>query len=304
MDKLNSMRAFLQVSRLGSFSAAAEEMGISKAMVSRHISQLEDKLGAQLINRTTRNLSLTEVGVVYRDRIKAILDEIEETELAISTLSSEPRGTLRIMAPTSFGSFHLARAIADYRHLYQNVGFDLILAERTPDIVEEGLDLAIRIGQLEDSSLVAHKLAETGSVVCGSPGYLQEQGIPRKPHDLQQYNCLLYSPRAPADTWQFEDKDNGVFTVHVNGDLKSNVGDALRIAAIQGCGLVQLPAYMVGLDIKAGRLQAVLEEYRAPARPVYAVYLHRLHLSAKVRTFVDFLKNRYQPVPYWEEWTR
>lgn len=303
MDKLTSMQAFLQVVRLGSFSAAAAEMGLSKAMISRHISQLENELDVQLINRTTRHLSLTEVGIAYRDRAREILNEIEETELAVSTLSSEPRGTLRIMAPTSFGSFHLARAFADYRRIYRRVNIDLQLTERMPDIVEEGLDMAIHIGPLEDSSLVAQRLAEVRSVVCASPEYLETYGIPRTPEELLNHNCLIYSSRQPADQWQFQ-SDGKVFRMNITGDVHSNVGDALRIAAIQGCGLAQLPMYMVGLDIMAGRLRAVLEDYAPPARPVYAVYLHRRHLSAKVRTFVDFLAKRFQPVPYWEQWTR
>lgn len=303
MDKLTSMRAYMQVARLGSFSAAAEAMGLSKAMVSRHISRLEGELGVQLINRTTRNLSLTEVGIAYRDRAREILNEIEETELAVSTLSSEPRGTLRIMAPTSFGSFHLARAIADYRRVYRRVSIDLQLTERMPDIVEEGLDMAIRIGELEDSSLVAQRLAEVRTVVCAAPEYLQARGTPRTPAELVNHNCLIYSARQPADQWDFSD-DGEVYRTHINGDVHSNVGDALRIAAIQGCGLAQLPMYMIGLDIRAGRLSPVLEDYAPPARPIYAVYLHRRHLSAKVRTFVDFLVKRFQPVPYWEQWTR
>lgn len=303
MDKLTSMRAFLQVARLGSFSAAAEEMGLSKAMISKHVSNLENQLGVQLINRTTRHLNLTEVGVAYRDRIREILNDIEETELAVSSLSSEPRGTLRLMAPTSFGSFHITRAIADYQQIYRNVSVDLQLTERTPDIVEEGLDMAIRIGHLEDSSLVAVRLADVRSVVCASPDYLERHGSPREPADLRQHNCLIYTPRSPADEWQFQ-SNGDTYSITINGNVRSNVGDALRVGAIQGCGLAQLPTYMVGLDIMAGRLQAVLEDYEGPERPIHAVYLHRRHLSAKVRTFVDFLRERYQPVPYWEQWTQ
>ncbi|MEX2524005.1 MAG: LysR family transcriptional regulator [Gammaproteobacteria bacterium] len=303
MDKLTSMRAFLRVARLGSFSAAAEEMGLSKAMISRHVSSLENQLDVQLINRTTRHLSLTEVGIAYRDRIREILNEIEETELAVSSLNAEPRGTLRLMAPTSFGAFHITRAMAEYRCLHPDVSFDLQLTERSPDIVEEGLDMAVRVGGLEDSSLVARKLAEVRSVVCASPAYLQTHGVPRQPSDLRRHNCLVYTPRAPVYEWQFS--DNGeAFTVSVNGNVRSNVGDALRVAAIEGVGLAQLPTYIVGLDIEAGRLTAVLEAFEGPARPMYAVYQHRRHLSAKVRTFVDFLVDRYQPVPYWEQWTK
>ena len=297
MDKLSSMKVFMQVARLGSFSAAADNLGISKAMVSKHIKRLEDSLDVQLFNRTTRSLSLTEVGTVYRDRIKEILNDIEETELSVSKLSSEPRGTLRIMAPTSFGSFHLSRAVTEYLTQYPNVNVEMLLAERTPDLVDEGIDLAILIGVLEDSSLFARKIADARMVVCGSPSYLEKNGIPESPDELLEHNCLIQTTRT-GETWIFK-SDNGYRRVDINGTLKSNAGDALRIAAIKGCGLVNLPMYMVDKDVKNGRLNTVLEEFEAPKRPIHAVYLHRMHLSAKVRTFVDFLSERFQSNPLW-----
>lgn len=301
MDKLNSIRVFLQVARLGSFSAAAQHLGISKAMASKHVSHLEDELDVRLINRTTRHLKLTEPGLKYRDRVQGILDELEATEESISKQSSEPMGTLRIMAPTSFGSFHLTRAVAQYRKLYPKVSIDLVLTGRTPDFVGEGLDLAIRTGELRDSNQIARKLAQSRLVVCASPDYLEKYGEPETPSDLSEHNCLVYSPRSPAGVWPFT-VDGESVTVRVNGDVKANAGDALRIAAIKGCGFLQLPTYIVGLDIKAGRLKIVLEDYEPAARPIYAVYLHREHLTAKVSTFVDFLYELYQPVPYWERW--
>jgi DNA-binding transcriptional LysR family regulator len=297
MDKLSSMKVFMQVARLGSFSAAAETMGISKAMVSKHIKRLEDSLDVQLFNRTTRSLGLTEVGEVYRERVKDILIDIEETELSVSKLSSEPRGTLRVMAPTSFGSFRLSRSISEYLKVYSNVTVELLLTDRTPDLVDEGLDLAIRIGALEDSSLFARKLADARMVVCGAPAYFKENGIPESPPDLLQHNCLLQSTIL-SETWSFM-INNALKRIDVQGNLRSNAGDALRTAAIRGCGLVNLPMYMVDKDIKNGRLSTVLEDFEAPKRPIHAVYLHRMHLSAKVRTFVDFLHDRFQSNPLW-----
>ena len=301
MDKLNSMRVFLQVARLGSFSGAAQQMGISKAMASKYVSYLEEELAVRLINRTTRHLKLTEAGLIYRDRVQGILEELEATEQSVSRSSSEPSGTLRVMAPTSFGSFHLTRGIAEYRKKYPKVSIDLVLTGRTPDFVGEGLDLAIRTGELKDSNQIARRLSESRLVVCAAPGYLEEYGRPQVPSDLTEHNCLVFSPRSPLGAWPFTVDEKAV-TVRVSGDVKANTGDALRIAAIQGCGLIQMPTYMVGLDINAGRLEPVLEEFEPPRRPIYAVYLHRQNLTAKVSTFVDFLYDLYQPAPYWEEW--
>ncbi|MBI4005420.1 MAG: LysR family transcriptional regulator [Gammaproteobacteria bacterium] len=301
MDRLTSMKVFATVARLGSFSAAAEELGISKAMASKHLNHLENSLGIRLLNRTTRHLSLTEVGMAYRERINSILVDIEDTELAVTRLHSEPRGTLRIMAPPSFGSFHLARTITAYKDKYPNVMIEMILADRTPDLIEEGLDMAIHVGEMNDTSLIARKLTSTRRVVCGSPKYLQLKGIPEVPADLKNHNCLTFSHHSSFTEWKF--KINGTeTTVHTTGNLKSNVADPLRIAAIEGCGLVQLPTYMLGLDIQSGQLRPVLEKYEPVELPIYAIYAHRKHLSTKLRTFVDFIYELFQPTPYWDEW--
>jgi DNA-binding transcriptional LysR family regulator len=303
VDKLISMKVFEKVAKLNSFSAAADDMGLSKAMVSKHIASLENSLDVLLLNRTTRRLSLTESGAAYLERVKNILADIEETELAVSTLSSEPRGTLKLTAPTSFGAFHLARAIGGYNQIYPQVQVEMFLTERLHDLAEDGLDLAIHVGHLEDSSLVAKRLASARMVVCGSPAYFEKYGLPETPEDLVDHKCLIFTPRTPANEWSFQ-KDNKKFNVRVSGDIRSNIGDALRVAAMQDSGLIQLPTYMTGLDIKAGRLQAVLENYEPPESPINALYLHRKHLSAKVRTFVDYLYEILQPVPYWDEWTQ
>ncbi|MCH8846292.1 MAG: LysR family transcriptional regulator, partial [Proteobacteria bacterium] len=269
MDKLTSMQVFEKVAKHNSFSAAAENMGLSKAMVSKHIASLENSLDVLLLNRTTRRLSLTESGVAYLERIKHILADIEETELAVSKLSSEPRGTLKLTAPTSFGSFHLARAISGYQRIYPDVQIEMVLTERLYDLVEDRFDLAIHVGHLDDSSLVAKRLASARMVVCGSPAYFKKYGIPETPEDLVDHKCLIFSPRTPANEWSFK-KDNKQFHVRVSGDIRSNIGDALRIASMQDSGLIQLPTYMTGLDIKAGRLQVVLEDYEPPESPINA----------------------------------
>jgi DNA-binding transcriptional LysR family regulator len=202
------------------------------------------------------------------------------------------------MAPNSFGSFRLSRAASEYLAQYPNVTIELLLADRTPDLVDEGLDLAIVVGSLEDSSLFAKKIADARMVVCGSPDYFERYEIPRKPEDLLRHNCLIQTTRI-GETWSFKMGD-GYERIDVHGNMRSNAGDALRMAAIKGCGLINLPIYMVDKDIKHGRLIPVLANYEAPKRPIHAVYLHRMHLSAKVRTFVDYLYTRFQANPLWE----
>lgn len=301
MDRLTSIEVFLEVARHESFSAAADELGLSKAMVSRHVGQLENKLGVRLLNRTTRSVGLTEAGSAYRDRMKELLEDLEETEQSVAKLNTEPRGMLRVLAPTSFGSFHLARAIADFRKTYPEVDVDLVLTDRPGDLVEEGLDLAIRVGELEDSNLVARKLAQARVVVCASPQYLEAHGRPRHPDDLRRHDCLVYTGRQLSGDWSFT-IDGTVRMDRLEGHIRSNIGDALRVAALQGSGIVQMPTYMVGLDIAARRLEVVLENFEPPPRPVYATYLYRRYLSAKVRAFVNFLSERFYPTPYWEHW--
>jgi len=303
MNKLNSLRVFAAVARLGSYTAAAEELGISRAMASRHVNQLEDDLNVRLFNRTTRHISLTEVGRSYRDRVSLILSELEEAELAITELHSEPRGLLKIMAPPSFGSFHLARAITSYKDLYPDVTIEMILTDRTPDLVEEGIDLAIVLGELDDSSLVARNIGTSRRVVCGAPAYLQKAGVPQTPEGLEKHNCLTLTHRSPLSDWRFL-IDGSEIRFYPDGNFKSNTADPLRIAAINGCGLVQLPSYMVGLDIQSKRLQPVLERFEPGELPIYAVYVHRRHLSTKIRTFVDFICDRFLPAPYWDTWIR
>ncbi len=298
MDKVTSMKVFSAVARNGSFSDAARKLNISKAMASKHVQYLEQHLGVRLFNRTTRKLNLTDVGLAYFETVDAILAEIEETELAVSQLNSEPRGRLKIMAQPSFGAFHLSRALSSYMARYPDVQTQLELSNRIPDLVEDGIDVAFHVGELDDSMVVARKIASARRVVCASPDYLAERGRPEKPEELTDHNCMIYSPRTPLYEWEFMDQ-----VIRVTGDIQCNDGDALRIAAIQGCGLAQLPTYMVGLDIQAGSLNALLEEYEPARLPVYAMYNHRKYLSAKIKTFIDYMYELYQPEAYWNQWT-
>ncbi len=296
------MRVFSAVAKNGSFSDAARKLSISKAMASKHVQNLENILGVRLLNRTTRKLNLTDVGSAYYEKVDDILAAIDETELSISQLNSEPKGKLKIMAQPSFGAFHLSRALSVYLRKYPDVSTEIELSNRTPDLVEDGIDLAFYVGELADSSFVARKIASARRVVCASPYYLKQNGTPQTPDDLHKHNCMIYAPRTVQNKWEFI-SNNEKIKVKISGDIQCNDGDALRIAAIQGCGIAQLPTYMVGLDIQAGRLNALLEEYEPEKLPVYAIYNHRKYLSAKIQTFIEFMYELYQPEAYWNEWT-
>ena len=299
MDKLTSMKVFTVVANAGSMSAAAEELDLSKAMVSKHMTYLEELLGCQLLHRSSRGIKLTELGEFYRNRCKQLILQIDETELLISRRNMQPTGTLKISAPTYFGTIHLLPKITNYQKMYPDVNIELRLNDRIVDLVEEGFDLAIRVGKLNDSSLIARKLTETRLVVCAAPDYLQQQGIPRSPADLVRHNCLIYKPSTARDEWIFKGVE-GEFKQPVTGDLVANTGEALQQAAIRGRGLVQLANYLVGPDIEAGRLTSVLDDFQPDAIPVYAVFPERKNLSATVRIFVDYLRSCYQPAPRME----
>ena len=302
MDKLVSMRVFSAVAKNGSFSKAAKKLSISKAMVSKHIKNLENSLSVRLFNRTTRKLNLTDAGSSYYEKVNIILSEIDETESAISQLNSEPKGKLKVMAQPSFGAFHLSRALSLYLKKYTEVTVNLELSHRIPDLVEENIDLAFHVGELNDSMYVSRRIASARRVICASPEYIKKNGMPKKPEDLLNHNCLIYMPRNDMGKWEFLDKGKRK-KIKVTGDIQCNSGDALRVASIQSRGITQLPTYMVGLDIQAGRLEAVLEDFEPEKQPIYAIYNHRKYVSAKIKTFIDFIYDLYQPDPYWNEWT-
>ncbi len=301
MDKLTSMNIFTRVAKIGSFAAAADELNISRAMVSKHVARLEGQLDVRLLNRTTRKLSLTEAGRAYLERCLSILDEIEETELAVSRLQSEPRGTLKIAAPPYFGTHHLIPAIAEYHRLYPDLQFETDFRGTIVDLIEEGLDMAIRLDQLVDSNLVARNLARSELIVCGSPGYFENNEPVNEFEDLKRHNCLINSSLPPGGLWTFR-HDQGRATLKVSGTMRANLAGTIRVAAINGIGVAILPSYMIGQDLQAGRLKAVLTDYKPESLDIQAVYPHRKYLSAKVRTFVDFLCCRLQPKPYWDQW--
>lgn len=289
MDKLTSMSVFVRVAKAGSFAGGASELGISRAMATKHIMQLEGSLGTRLFNRTTRSLSLTEVGTSYLERCQQVLLDVEEMEAAVTHLQSEPRGVLKISAPPVIGATHITRAVAEFLKLHPDLSVDMILQSSTGDLIDEGIDVAIYLGDLDDTSMVARKLASSPMVVCASPEYLEKYGEPKTPEDLYHHSCLINWASTPRNKWRFKGKI-GYITINVTGRMQSNVADANRIAAINGLGLVMLATYVVGRDIEKGKLVPVLENYVLPPLDIHAVYPHRKYLSAKVRRFLDFLQ--------------
>jgi DNA-binding transcriptional LysR family regulator len=291
------MAVFAKVVESASFAAAARHFDISPAMVTKHVRKLEERLGVRLLNRTTRRVSVTEVGQNYYERCLRILSEVEDAERAASDLQAAPRGLLRVTTSVSFGSHQLAPAIADYLIAYPDVSVDLILQHNYVDLVEERIDLAIRLGQLSDSSLIAKKLYAVEMVLCASPGYLAANGTPQQPRDLVKHNCLIYTYAAPR-AWTFTDQKTGkADVIRISGRLLANSGDALLAFALKDTGIVLAPDYLVADELGAGRLIRLLPAYTTRELPVYAVYPHSHCLSAKTRTFIDFLAARFAHLP-------
>ena len=303
MDSFNSMDLFVDVVAAGSFSEAGRRRGLAASSVARSISALEDDLGVRLLNRTTRKLSLTEAGRLYHERSRRIIAEVEDARLSVTQLEAAPRGTLRLNIPVGFGRLHVTPALPEFLALYPEVQIDLDMTDAFIDLVEEGVDLAIRVGELQDSSLIARRLAPNHRVVCGSPDYLGRAGVPQKPEDLREHNCLIYKRQPSRAVWRFRNAQ-GTVEIEVGGALRSNNSDALHISALAGLGLTVLPSWMVGPDIERGALQAVLPDYQvSPAAldtSIYAVFPYNRHLSPKVRALVDFLAKRFRQCRDWE----
>ncbi|WP_437819519.1 LysR family transcriptional regulator [Sorangium sp. So ce1078] len=304
MDRLTSMAVFTKVVATGSFSKAGRELGLSPAGVSNHVRALEDWLGARLIHRTTRRLSLTEAGEALHERCTRILAEVEQAQAAAGALHASPRGRLKISAPITFGIRHLAPVIADYLLTYPEVAVDVSLNDRKVDLLEEGFDLAVRIGALPDSSLAARRIAPSRSVLCASPAYVERQGAPVEPADLERHECLEYAYRATPGQWRFHGPGGEEVSVRVRGRLTATNGELLRVALLSGLGIGIAPTFIVGEDLAAGRLVSLMPGYGLEEVGVHAVYPQGRHISAKVRSFIDFLVNRFEQEPAWDAWAR
>ncbi len=293
MDRFAAMSVFSKVVELGSFARAADRLELSTSAVSRHVADLESHLQTRLLNRTTRKLSLTESGHAFYERCVQVLADLDEAEQAAAQTSLVPRGTIKLTCGFSFGLLHLASAVAEYLARYPEVKFDVSLSDRVVDLVEEGFDLGVRIGSLGPANLIARKLGETRLIACASRAYLKKHGTPQTPEDLAHHNCVTYAYVPDSTLWRFRDQAGGERPVTVSGNVHANNGDLLTQAAVSGVGIVFEPEFIVGEALAAKKLVRLLEAYEPAPLGIYAVYASRKHLSAKVRSFVDFLAERF-----------
>ncbi len=303
MDRIDAMRTLVTVVTEGSFTRAAERLDMSPQLVSKYVSQLEERLGVRLLNRTTRRISLTEAGTRYIQRARQVLDDIDEMENQLGDLQQGARGQLRISAPVSFATRHLAPLLCRFQQAHPSVSIDLHLNDRKVDIVEEGFDIALRIGHLKSSSLIARFIAPVRLVMCASPAYLARQGTPSRLEDLKHHRYLRYSyiednASLPAHQWlRATGREPG-------GDMISNNGEVLVQAAIEGAGIAIQPTFIAGEAIAAGKLRVLLPEYEPEVMGLYAVYPHRKLLASKVRCFIDFMAGYFGDPPYWDNFER
>lgn len=299
MIELTDMAVFVAVVERGSFSAAAGELKLSKPVVSKRVARLEDRLGARLLNRTTRRLSLTEAGATYFEKARHIVAQVEEVESAVSDFQVAPKGTLKVTTGMSFGTLHLGKLLPDFMARYPDLKVELSLNDRVVDLVEEGVDLAVRIGHLEDSSLMARRLAPAQVAICASPSYIAQYGRPMHPADLADHNCALYTYKRVMGEWKVIGPEGHV-TAKVDGRLRTNNGDVILESLLAGQCVAALPTFIVGPYLCEGRLEKVLPGYEMDGGGVYAVYPPGRHVPAKVRLFIDYLAEAFGETPYWE----
>lgn len=293
MDRLSCMAAFVRVVEDGSFARAADRLGISTSACSRYVSELEAHLDTRLLHRTTRRLSLTEAGEAFVARCRQILGDVEDAEQAASAHSSALRGAIRLTAPYHFAREYLAPVIAAFHLRHADVDFDIQLGDHAVDLVEEGIDLAIRIGHLATETMIARPLAETRLVICAAPEYLERHGRPRVPADLVAHACLTYAHASTGAIWPFTHSDGRVEEVRIRSGIRANNGDMMVALALQGLGITPVPEFVVHDDLDTGRLERVLPEFPGTPLGIYAVYPSRRHLSARVRLFIDFLASEF-----------
>ncbi|ATP27734.1 LysR family transcriptional regulator [Chromobacterium violaceum] len=289
MDRFSEIRAFVCVAELGSFVAAAERLELSRAMVTKLVAALENRLGVRLMHRTTRKLSLTEAGETYLAQAGSLLGELDELDALLSHGASEPVGRLRVSAPVSFGMRYLGRIIGGFHQRHPQIEVELNLNDRRVDLVEEGFDLALRVSNLSDSSLVARKLAQVEDLLAASPDYLARHGTPQGPEELAGHQCLLYALTAQPNVWDYQAPDGTQGRVKVKGGLKANNGDVLTDAAVHGMGIVLQPRFLLEEELADGRLVPVLPGYHWHCLDLSVVYPVRRHVPGKVRVFVEYL---------------
>jgi DNA-binding transcriptional LysR family regulator len=300
MESFAAIPVFVTVAETGGFSPAAKLLGISKSAVSKRVSQLEEQLGVKLLHRTTRKLSLTEAGEHFFQHARIAYQAAQDAQDAVTQLQGEPQGRLRINAPMSFGRLHLAPLIPVFLKRYPKITIDLVMDDKVVDLIGEGFDIAIRGGDLPDTSLIARTLAPLQSVLCASPAYLEEFGKPIELEQLTEHNCLMFTYSRDVKEWNFI-QDNHLHTIEVRGNYQVNNSEALREAILQGLGIGRLPTFVAGADIKSGLLVPLFEEYQMPAKTIYAVFPERQYMPAKVRAFIDFAIEYFGgDIPYWD----
>lgn len=292
MDKLEGLRAFVKVVELGSFSEAGRTLRLSRSAVSKYIGELEHELGVQLLNRTTRHVSPTENGQAYFERVIGVLSDLDAADQAVTDLQATPRGLLRVNAPMSFGTLQLGPAIADFMALYPELRIQLTLSDEQVDPVQDGLDVTLRIAELEASSLIARKIMPIERVICASSDYLQAHGVPMHPTELRDHICLTYGYLSTGNQWKLSGSD-GDHWIQPPWTLCVNNAEVLRDAAVKGRGIALLPTFIAGDALERQTLRTVLADYHAPPLTLYAVYPPTRHLALKVRLFIDFLVERF-----------
>jgi len=300
MEEFGAIPVFIAVVERQGFSAASRTLGITKSAVSKRINQLERHLGARLLHRTTRKLSLTEAGERYYEHAAKALKAANLAEDAVTELQGEPRGKLKISSPMSFGRLHVAPLIPKFLKRYAGLEIDLVMDDRNIDLVAEGFDITIRSGELQDSSLIARKLAPLRQVICASPDYISQHGKPVTPFELSNRNCILFSYSGDANEWTLT-RDSQMEVVSVSGNYRVNNSEALIEALRDGIGIGRLPTFVAGSDLKSGRLIKLFESYQIPDHIFYAVFPEREYLPAKVRVFLDFAIEYFGgDNPYWD----
>jgi DNA-binding transcriptional LysR family regulator len=300
-ETLADIAIFAAVVREGSFTRAADRLELSTSQVSKCVNRLERALGARLLQRTTRRLRLTEAGSALYENSSPALAAIEDAKLAVSKLQGAPRGRLKISSSTAFGTMQLPQIIAQLNQQYPELDIELVLEDRLVDLVREGIDVAIRItGEAPDSGLVYRRLAPNRQVMCASPAYIEKRGLPRTPADLAAHDCVAHSARTTPRLWQLVGPEGEQVSVQINGRPTINSALAVRQAALEGLGIIELNSYLVGDDIVAGRLVRLLPQYRPKGLHIYAVYAERRFLAPKIRVFVDAMLARIAPEPPWD----
>lgn len=296
MEQITAMRLFTRVVQTGSFSAVARESGISQSSVSKNLAALEAKLGARLLARTSRKLNLTEVGCDYYERCLPILMEIDEAEATVRSMTSNPSGVLRVNVPVSFGQRHVIPRMPEFMRAYPNVKLDIMLLDRQVDLVAEGVDVAIRIDILDDSSLIARRLGDSPRLLVASKSYLQKHGRPNHPDELKNFDCLVYSLLGTGNIWHFLHQGKE-FSVGVKGNFQANNSDAVRQMALAGAGIMALPKWMSHPYIENSELEPILTEYTPQGFPIQAVYPQNRYVPSKVRSFVSFMQQSFASDP-------